>query len=260
MTYWTNFIAHAESTIFAIKIAFPFLLILICSELFWPGQKLVIKTSIFNLIYTPVFLMISSITVSILINFVPKELLFGILNVIKMNLLEQIFYFILYLLLFDFGYYWIHRAQHSCRWLWRFHATHHSDCNVSALSASRHHWLEETFRFIPITLPMAIIFGASESMPMWALVAPGLYGIFIHWNCPLRMNYLQKIIVTPWYHRIHHSIVPDHENKNFAVFFPVWDLIFGTAYFPKKEEFPETGIVSDIHSNSFRRFLPWPKI
>jgi sterol desaturase/sphingolipid hydroxylase (fatty acid hydroxylase superfamily) len=87
---------------------------------------------------------------------------------------------------------------------------------------------------------------------------PGLYGIFIHWNTPWRMNAIAKWVVTPWYHRIHHSTQPEHHNKNYAVFFPFWDFIFGSAYFAKAHEYPDTGIVSRLPPNSLQRLLPFP--
>jgi sterol desaturase/sphingolipid hydroxylase (fatty acid hydroxylase superfamily) len=47
------------------------------------------------------------------------------------------------------------------------------------------------------------------------------------------------------YHRIHHSPEPHHKDKNFAAFSSVWDLLFRTAYFPRPNEWPDTGL-SDI--------------
>lgn len=167
--------------------------------------------------------------------------------------------FVLYLLCFDFAYYWLHRAQHTFGWLWRFHATHHADPNISTISSSRHHWLEDVLRFLPVLLPLSWVFGNLNSLPLWALVTPGLYGLFIHWNTPWRMNTLSRIIVTPWFHRIHHSIEPSHHNKNFAVFFPLWDMVFGTAYFAEKNEYPETGIDTQLNPNSLQRLLPLPR-
>ena len=37
-------------------------------------------------------------------------------------------------------------------------------------------------------------------------------------------------------------IEEQHWNRNFAAYFPVIDLIFGTYYHPRPDEYPDTGI------------------
>ncbi len=56
-------------------------------------------------------------------------------------------------------------------------------------------------------------------------------------------------------HRIHHSREPQHFNKNFGVVTSVWDRLFGTAYFPAKDEWPDTGIVNQSEPSTVREFL-----
>ena len=41
-------------------------------------------------------------------------------------------------------------------------------------------------------------------------------------------------------------IEPQHKDRNFAAFFPIWDILFRTFYFPKRDEFPDTGIVDEF--------------
>ena len=66
------------------------------------------------------------------------------------------------------------------------------------------------------------------------------------YHANLRTNYgfLKYILVTPQSHRIHHSIEPRHFNKNFGLFFSVWDRLFGTLY-TNYDEYPETGVEDD---------------
>jgi sterol desaturase/sphingolipid hydroxylase (fatty acid hydroxylase superfamily) len=44
------------------------------------------------------------------------------------------------------------------------------------------------------------------------------------------------------FHRIHHSVEPKHFEKNFGIMFTVWDQLFRTAYFPRPDEWPKTGV------------------
>ena len=58
----------------------------------------------------------------------------------------------------------------------------------------------------------------------------------------------ERLLVSPRYHRMHHAVGVGHESHgkgtlggcNFAVLFPVWDVLFRTANFERT--FPDTGI------------------
>jgi hypothetical protein len=62
----------------------------------------------------------------------------------------------------------------------------------------------------------------------------------------------------PQYHRIHHSVEPQHLNKNFCRIFPVFDVIFGTAWRPGKDEFPVTGLMPRETATGFLDGIIWP--
>lgn len=216
-----NFIhSHIESTLSLIYIGAPFILLLLALEATTPKKKLNINTYIFNIIYMPIAIFISSLLIGTIRILTPASWLSGHIHLPQNpDLLTTIGTFFLYLIVFDFFYYWFHRAQHTLPWLWRYHAMHHSDINVSTSTTARHHWMEDTLRFLPVYVPLGIAFGDLRTFPAWAVLAPGLYGIFIHWNTPLRFKFLSRLVVTPWFHRIHHSIEKQHMNKNFSIFF-----------------------------------------
>jgi sterol desaturase/sphingolipid hydroxylase (fatty acid hydroxylase superfamily) len=65
---------------------------------------------------------------------------------------------------------------------------------------------------------------------------------FTHANLKLRLGIFTPVITGPQLHRIHHSNLPQHHKKNFAQFFPIIDIMFGTYYKPGDDEFPTTGI------------------
>jgi len=56
------------------------------------------------------------------------------------------------------------------------------------------------------------------------------------------MGFLEKIIVTPSHHRVHHAINPEYLDKNLSAIFIWWDKMFGTF----KEELPGTPPVYGI--------------
>ena len=47
-------------------------------------------------------------------------------------------------------------------------------------------------------------------------------------------------------------------DKNFAAYFPIWDVLFGTYWHPRKGEFPPTGLHSGERIESIWLLLVWP--
>lgn len=153
------------------------------------------------------------------------------------------------LFLTDLTFYWYHRAQHSFKWFWPIHELHHSDAELNATTSMRTYWLERPLQAALITLPVHYALGADMNA---SLVAPFIFTgwlFFTHANLKLDMGPLTPVLTGPQMHRIHHSNQPEHQGKNFAQFFPIIDMAFGTYYRPKKNEFPTTGTL-DLSSNA----------
>jgi sterol desaturase/sphingolipid hydroxylase (fatty acid hydroxylase superfamily) len=161
-----------------------------------------------------------------------------------------------YLLLSDFFYYWFHRLQHT-RLLWSQHRLHHSDKHLNVLTTHRHHWLEEPLRVMIMILPMSLIFEIRTVHLVVLTIIITQWVYLLHANLRLSFGPLTSIIAGPQYHRIHHSIEAGHRNKNFATYFPVWDILFGTYYRPAPGEFPATGVQGTVSEASWREII-WP--
>lgn len=156
-------------------------------------------------------------------------------------LLLNIFLIVFSLLVFDFFYYWYHRIQHTIPFFWEIHKTHHSIKNLNAV-VSYHHILEEVFRIPFILIPLAILIQIDT--PKLAILSSfyAAYGWFIHMNSKISLGPLRYLFTDNYYHRIHHSVEPHHHNKNYAAFFPIWDILFRSVHFPKFNEFPKVGL------------------
>jgi sterol desaturase/sphingolipid hydroxylase (fatty acid hydroxylase superfamily) len=176
--------------------------------------------------------------------------------------LNAIFRTVTYLFIFDFFYYWFHRFQHAVPVLWSQHKLHHSDMEVNVTTTHRHHWLEEPLRMVFILIPMGIVFQVQPVTGGIIGMVFGLWGFFIHSNLRLNLYSLTPLFGGPHVHRVHHSILPEHANRNFAAFFPFFDVLFGTFIWPKSSEFPATGLhsretVSTIFAASCWPFREW---
>lgn len=157
----------------------------------------------------------------------------------------------------DFFFYWMHRAQH--RFFWNFHRVHHSAREMNAV-ASYHHISEELFHTALMTAPMTLLVAPNAGPIIPAMVVfTTLRGYYSHSN--LRLNVgpvLRWLFCDNRFHRIHHSIEPEHFGLNFCSVCPLWDVIFGTAYFPAKDEWPETGVPDFPEPEDIREWLLAP--
>jgi sterol desaturase/sphingolipid hydroxylase (fatty acid hydroxylase superfamily) len=149
---------------------------------------------------------------------------------------------LLFLFVFDLFYYGFHRLQHTWPLLWEQHRLHHSERALNVTTTQRHHWLEEPLRVFFIVLPMGLAFDIPRAQAGALAFGLSLWGFFIHSNLRLRLGWLTPLLVGPQLHRIHHSIEPEHMDRNFAAFFPIWDIAFGSYWRPGKSEFPATGL------------------
>jgi sterol desaturase/sphingolipid hydroxylase (fatty acid hydroxylase superfamily) len=144
------------------------------------------------------------------------------------------------LCIYDFFNYWMHRAQH--KWFWKQHRIHHSVRNLSALN-SYFHPTEHIFRIVMIMVPLGLVFGGGAAgFGVAVAMLNTAQGYYVH--APTRFNYgpFRAIMVDNAFHRVHHSIEHRHFDKNFGAFTTLWDRLFGTAYWPAKDEWPETGV------------------
>ena len=149
-----------------------------------------------------------------------------------------------YLLIFDFAYYWFHRAQHRFAWLWSQHKLHHSDESLNVTTSFRHHWLEEPLRVLFMVLPMAILFNLTPAFSAGLAFVLSFWGFYIHTNLNLHFGPVNRVLCSPQLDRLHHSTRPEHKDRNFAAIFPIYDVLFGTYVSPRRGDVPATGLAS----------------
>jgi sterol desaturase/sphingolipid hydroxylase (fatty acid hydroxylase superfamily) len=142
----------------------------------------------------------------------------------------------------DFFFYWFHRCQHSSEILWQAHMLHHSDMTLNVTTTHRVHFVEHLLTPIFMIAPIMVFVDLPPKDIYWIAILPSMWSYFVHANVRIGFGKLWWLLSSPQYHRIHHSIRPEHRNKNFAVWFPFYDAMFGTAYAPKPGEYPETGV------------------
>lgn len=156
----------------------------------------------------------------------------------------------------DFLAYVVHRLEHQIPVLWAMHSLHHSAEALSIITGARHFWLADAAATPAFGL-LGIIFKVPSEVTMAATLVHLLPCGLSHMNVRLSLGRLALVINNPQYHRIHHSIEPQHRDKNFCQIFPLFDVIFGTVWKPGKDEYPSTGLVPRDTATSLDGII-WP--
>jgi sterol desaturase/sphingolipid hydroxylase (fatty acid hydroxylase superfamily) len=133
----------------------------------------------------------------------------------------------------DFANWLAHYADHRLDALWRFHALHHSQEELSVLTSFRAHPLMHTTGFILATIPVVVLMPTRPIAPVLITIYVCI-GTLQHANLRWGFGPLGQVIVSPAYHRLHH----DRENQavNLGVVLTVWDVLTRCAVFPARGE------------------------
>lgn len=131
----------------------------------------------------------------------------------------------------DFLGYWQHRFFHG-RQLWPFHAVHHSSEELDWLSSVRLHPINDVGSRIFQAVPILAMGFDPRVVAIYAPAAT-FYAILLHANLSWDYGPFRYLIASPRFHRWHHTKAAEGQDKNFAGFFPFWDLLFGTFFMPK---------------------------
>jgi sterol desaturase/sphingolipid hydroxylase (fatty acid hydroxylase superfamily) len=125
-----------------------------------------------------------------------------------------------------------HYADHRFTALWRFHALHHSQEELSVLTSFRAHPLMHTTGFLLASIPVVILMPARPIDPVLITVYVCV-GTLQHANLRWTFGPLGHVLVCPAYHRLHHAM--DIQDMNLGVVLTVWDVLAGRARFPSRE-------------------------
>lgn len=161
---------------------------------------------------------------------------------------------LLYLVVFDFVDYGIHRAQHRFGWWWRLHSLHHSQRQMTLWSDSRNHLLDDLLRSTIIVL-VAQAIGVAPGQFVAIVALTQLSENLHHANLRTGFGRLgDRLWVSPRFHRRHHAIGIGEPGQgprrnvfggcNFGVLLPWWDMLLGTADFARR--YDPTGVRDQV--------------
>lgn len=163
----------------------------------------------------------------------------------------------------DFTKYITHALMHKIPILWEIHKTHHSARTLTPITVFRTHPIEGVIFILRSSLTQGIIiaifyFIYGDNINLVTIVGANIFSFWFHLfgsnlrHSHIRINYwpwLEKLLISPAQHQIHHSTKKLHFNKNFGVTFAIWDFFFGSLYISNKDEQINFGISDKIKPN-----------
>jgi hypothetical protein len=154
---------------------------------------------------------------------------------------NSILVYIIAFIIIDFQGYWVHRWSHQINFFWNKHAIHHSSEEFNLACALRQSISSFVNLFTFLLIPAAIL-GVPAQVVATILPIHLFMQFWYHTQHIDKMGILEKIIVTPSHHRVHHAINPEYIDKNHSQIFIIWDKLFGTF----QEELPNIPAVYGI--------------
>ncbi len=142
----------------------------------------------------------------------------------------------------DFAGYWNHRLSHKINIFWNQHVIHHSSEEFNLACALRQPISNLIGYFSILLLPAALLGVPYEVI---AILAPvHLFAQFwYHTQHIGKMGWVEKVLVTPSQHRVHHAINPEYIDKNLGQILCIWDRMFGTFQEELDDVPPQFGVL-----------------
>jgi len=135
----------------------------------------------------------------------------------------------LFLLGVDLAGYWKHRWLHSSRTLWAFHSIHHSQEELTIATLYRTHFVEQLINNL-VTLGVALLLGVPARIWLPVALLLTAHQALQHSDLGWTFGRLGRLLVSPAFHRLHHSAEPRHFNANYSAgILSVWDTLFRSA-------------------------------
>lgn len=151
------------------------------------------------------------------------------------------------LILLDLLLYGWHRMCHTVNWLWMFHKVHHSDLVMNVTTAFRLH-VVEVLMTLMVKIGFVVVTGIDAVIITIHELIMAVCVMFHHTNISFSQEkWLGQVFITPYLHRVHHSVKRKEHDTNYGQLFSLWDKIFNTF----KEVVPTKIGLTNIVSQSF---------
>ncbi len=137
---------------------------------------------------------------------------------------------LLAVIVLDLAIWFQHLISHKVPIFWRLHQVHHADVDFDVTTALRFHPIEIGLSMLYKIALVLLLGPAAVAVVLFEVILNGC-AMFNHANVALPRGLdrvLRLIIVTPDFHRVHHSVLPHEHNGNYGFNLSIWDRLFAT--------------------------------
>lgn len=156
-------------------------------------------------------------------------------------------------IIWELSHFVYHYLGHKVRILWCLHSTHHAPQQMNLTVNFAHFFLEAPYADV-IRTSICILLGVNPALLFLIMFIDGFWGSFIHIGENIikdgRLGFLNKILLTPSHHRVHHAKNPLYMDTNFCNLLNIWDKVFKTYQDERKDIHIEYGITRKMNPNS----------
>lgn len=213
---------------------FSFIALLILSEIYISERKINRKKELHLDILSCLVILISQATITKTYHQLPNSFIGNIPHLFgELHWILRVF---LALLVCDYGLYLLHYVLHKYKLLWSIHLWHHSPSNLYWFSGFRASFIDHAFVANIKIFVGLVLFQLSPLEIICYFSTIAFFGLSAYANIKIGSTFLELFVVTPRYHRIHHSATT-MKDYNLASIFTIWDRLFGkhqpSNYIPK---------------------------
>ncbi len=166
---------------------------------------------------------------------------------------------IIAIIFLDFAIYIQHVATHRIPVLWRLHKVHHADRDIDVTTGIRFHPLEVVLSMVYKCAVILLLGPVTIAVVIFEILL-NASAMFNHANLRLPKtvdNILRTIIVTPDFHRVHHSVIAKETNSNYGFFLSIWDRLCKTYIAQPRDNHQEMTIGLHTYQNADPGKLSW---
>ncbi|MFN3488610.1 MAG: sterol desaturase family protein [Emticicia sp.] len=164
------------------------------------------------------------------------------------------YWFVYGYLVYELNNFIRHYLTHKVRLLWCFHSVHHSSQELNSSITLTTFFVENLYSEFFAAM-FCMLLGVQPIMLFAIMILDSIWGAFVHISEEsmknARLGFLEKFILTPSHHRVHHGRNHLYMDTNFCSIINVWDIIFKTYQEEKKDIPVEYGITRPMDSNNF---------
>lgn len=228
-----------------------------------------IFTAVMHFLHMPVILMVTNVAMAEL-SYGALSYAFGVQPQNPEPWLLWAVIFVAVVVVQDFMTFWVHYQEHRIGVLWELHKVHHSAEFLLPISNRRFHPLQAIVDNFGNMVMVGLVLGVTSyvfALPIHDNSIIGLDGLFVlnmlsfyhlrHSHIPMRYGWLERHLISPAQHQLHHSCEERHWDRNFGLCFSWWDRMYGTLIYSSPTEQFELGLPHDIrhqYDNSLKLF------